>query len=133
MSILSTKTREAILQTRLESVKQQEFAEAAATNWSAEHLDELTDIHDRQTETRRELLTICIGFELLPIVTEHKLDTAKKSSAMPEYAEAITESIDEYVAGLVEDALFAYNLPALEIVDEINEWLHDLNEYYKGA
>ena len=129
MRRISTTLKDQILWTRAKSASITEQTEFHWETYTKEQYGEIAEIFEAMLDGMKNTLNKMVALEIKEIVDEFGLDPAEKNSAMPQ-VDLVEESIVEYAAELIEDVITLPTLPALEIVDELEQWLHDLVEYH---
>lgn len=133
MRRLSNITKETALWARAKIVGINELAEAQRTALDSDQYEELEGIYDGMKDDIKSGLFKVFSFELSELrkqfdLTEDQL--TKKGTAFPE-VEQLDESVVEYVVDLVGDLIELYTMPALDIIDEAEEWLNELWEHHE--
>lgn len=133
MRRLHSIAKDAIIQARYRTVAARELAEAQVVAYGEDAMEELTSIYEDMENVTKDHLIKVIGYEVGSLVNEFELgDTiGHVGSAFP-MVEAIEESITDYTLQLVDDVIDCVDIPAVTIIDEIEEWLNDLFEYHSA-
>lgn len=133
MRRLSNITKETALWSRARIVGINELAEAQQESLDAEQYEELGLIYDSiKSEIKGGLLKV-FSYEIQQLKNNFNLsenDITAKGSAFPEI-ECLDESIIEYAVDLTADVIELFTMPAIEIVDEAEDWLNDLWTHYE--
>ena len=141
MRRLDPNTKEIICWVRSSTVQARERLEFFDTNRSAEKGGEeaglVGDITEALVEGFRESLIKALGIEVMAVVNSFDLPknyVSKKGSAFPHLSDCkdidFSESVSSYMSDVIEDILNLPSLPAMTIVDEVEEWLNDLYDYH---
>ena len=140
MRRLDHMTKDLICWTRACTVQAREksefFLEEHGTVDGGDFAESMCDITERLIEGFRETLGKVIGIEVLEVLSSFDIPQghmSKKGSAFPHLLQEdmpFNESIIQHILDLVEDILDLTSLPAMTIVDEIEEWLDELYNYH---
>jgi hypothetical protein len=140
MRRLDHRTKDIILWTRSATVQAREklefFLEEHGTASGGDFAEGMCDITERLLEGFRETLGKVLGIEVLDVLSSFDIPdgyVTKSGSAFPHLKEegiSFDESIIEYIKELIDSILDLPSLPAMSIIDEIEEWLNDLYDYH---
>ena len=141
MRRLDSNTKEIICWVRSSTVQANErlefFLETKMDVDGGEFAETISDITENLTEGYRETLARAIGLEVLDVLNSFDLPKGhenKKRSAFPHLQDCkevdFNETIVEYVSDVIDDILDLPSLPAMAIIDELEEWLNDLYDFH---
>lgn len=73
-------------------------------------------------EIKRAVYTVC---------DEHGIDAEAKDSAFPFEGDAMDDSCLDYCEELARDIRELWDIPAVEVVDQLESWLDELDRHHK--
>ena len=136
MRRIDSKTKEAIFWTRTQVVYIHEKQEAQflGLTWgdqfdASEKLKELVSVNATSIESMERALTELFVTEVASVAVEYGFNPVEEGSAFP--MEGSEESCPDYIRELVGHVVDLWHIPAVEVADELENWLNDLSEYHE--
>ena len=123
--------KDGIMMARYTAVRTMEMQEAQVEAYGLSNVSELEEAYDEMIRAQHNALLILIGTEVGEVVREFGIEgeVNHPGSAFPQITQ-IEESISEYVLTLIDDILTLVQMPAVTIIDELEEWLNDLWDFH---
>jgi len=130
MRRISPDAKQFINWTRLQVCQVTEEAQHYKTKFGTDGTEELMESYNSMLAALMEGCGKVIGIEIAEVCSEFGVEnTSEKRTAFP-FDPDLPDSIEEYACELVRDVCLAYDVPSVEIADELEEWLNDLWDFH---
>lgn len=130
MRRISSDAKQFINWTRLQICQIAEEAQYYKSKFEAGETGELMESYNSMLAALGIGLGKVIGNEIAAVCNEFGVEnTSEERTAFP-YDPNLPDSIEQYACELVRDVCMAYDVPSVEIGDELEEWLNDLWNFH---
>ena len=132
MRRVSNITKETMLFARARTVATMELQEAQSEKYTKNQYKSLEEIYDEIHSGLKDSVIKVLSYEIAELAETYGWDSkfiSEEGTAFPEF-DGLDDSIGDYAISLTDDLLELYTLPALEIVEELEDWLNELNEFH---